>query len=205
MVSHMNGDEQTGSRVRLPEVVARLYDVLEPLDPSVRAKAIRAVLTMFDDEQPNSERRELPSSVPHGPVSSRDGHGSGSTFAVGKRAQLWLSKHGLGDDLLDRVFHMENGQPTLYAPVPGTKKREQTINAYLLTGAQGFLATDEPRFSDASAVALCKRTGCYDQANHAQTRGAFGNRITGNKEAGFTLTTPGLEQAAALIKDMANE
>jgi hypothetical protein len=105
----------------------------------------------------------------------------------------------LTDELLERVFHFD-GQCELIAAPPGTNKREQTINAYVLIGVQHLLQSDDSKFSDAAAVALCKRLGCYDQANHALTRTKFGNRLTGSKDSGYTLTVPGLDQAATLIK-----
>jgi hypothetical protein len=201
----MSGHEKGPATPRLPDVVAKLYDVLEPLEPSMRAKAIRTVGTMFDDEQTLSVSREKDTGHLPMPGAASESSPSGLRFAAGKRAQAWLRKNGLTEEFLERVFHVVDGKPQLIATIPGTKKREQTVNAYLLVAVQSFLATDELRFSDGDAVALCKRVGCYDKANHAVTRGTFGNRFSGSKETGYVLTTPGLEQAANLIKAMAIE
>ena len=95
------------------------------------------------------------------------------------------------------------GKVDLIVSPPGKSVREQTLNAYVLIGAQHFLQNDEAKFSEADAVGLCKRTGCHDQANHAINRTRLGNRVTGSKDSGYTLTVPGLEQAAALIKTLA--
>jgi hypothetical protein len=113
----------------------------------------------------------------------------------------WIRKHGLTDELLEKAFHFD-GNGELIATPPGNNKREQTINAYVLLGAQHLLQNDDPRFTEAAAVALCKRFGCYDTANHALTRSKFGNKIQGSKDSGYSLTAPGLDQAAVLIRGL---
>ena len=70
------------------------------------------------------------------------------------------------------------------------------------SGARGLLATDDSRFTEAEAVALCKKRGCYDKANHSITRGMFGNRISGSKDGGYVLTNPGHEDVAKVVKSM---
>jgi hypothetical protein len=109
-----------------------------------------------------------------------------------------MRKYGVTVEQLERVFHLD-GQFDVIATPPGSTKREQTINAYLLIGAQHLLQTDDSKFTESDALALCKQAGCHDSANHAQTRSKFGNRIAGTKD-GYSLTTPGLEQVAALVK-----
>lgn len=130
-----------------------------------------------------------------------------SKFAKGKKAQAWLRRNGITDDMLDQVFHVESddGKPVLFATVPGTGKKAQTINCYLLMAAQNFLTTDELKVTEAEVMAVAKAGGYYDRANHSVTRGSLGNRFSGNKDSGFILTTPGQDAAAALIKSIAAE
>jgi hypothetical protein len=183
--------------VRLTDVVAKLYDLLEPLDQAGRARAIRSAMVLLDGDT------DLSSAESESPSTSSPTAAGQTQFASGRRAQAWLRTAGLTDAMLGSVFHVENGQPELIASPPGKQKREQSINCYLLAGARNFLATDEPRFADVEAVAECKRTGCYDMANHANTRTKFGNRISGSKSGGYVLTSPGLDQVAAVIREIA--
>lgn len=179
---------------RLPEIATKIYDLLEPLDGPTRTKVLQGALGMLGDAG-----AELSPLTPPGGSGKAPG-GSPSTFATGPKGSAWLKKHSISDEMLEKVFHASNGQVELIANPPGSNMREQTINAYLLIGVQQLLQTDEPKFSEAAAVALCKRLGCYDTANHAMTRTRFGNKLTGTKEMGYTLTMPGLDQAAMLIK-----
>jgi hypothetical protein len=200
MVLHMN-DEAAWRGATLPQIVTALFEILEPLSVPIRAKALRSVLAMLDDEGIDISQSLSPLMELSNPKGPNDGS---SGFAAGKRVSAWLRKHKISDEELEQMFSNDSGKIAVFA-VPGTKKREQTINAYVLTAVQAFLSTDEPKFKDSDAVTLCKRMGCFDQANHAQTRTTFGNRFSGDKDAGYILTAPGLEQAAALIKGKASE
>lgn len=184
---------------RLPDIAAKIYDLLEPLDAPTRTKVLQGVLGLLGDPAV-SEGSPTP-----GAANTISGFGpqASSRHVTGAKAQAWMRKHALTDELLERVFDFD-GQCELIASPPGTNKREQTINAYVLIGVQHFLQSDDSKFSDAAAVALCKRLGCYDQANHALTRSRFGNRLSGSKDSGYALTVPGLDQAAALVKTIAS-
>lgn len=182
---------------RLPEVAAKIYDLMEPLDAADRSRVLQGVLGLLGEESITSGV-----GAPTPMASGGSSAASPSGHARGAKAQAWLRKHALTDQQLETIFHFD-GNVELIAIPPGSTKREQTINAYLLLGAQELLANDEPRFTETNAVALCKRLGCYDGANHALTRSKFGNRITGSKESGYALTVPGLDAAAAAIKQLA--
>lgn len=182
---------------RLPDVVAKIYDLLEPLEAADRARVLQSVSGLLGDV-PITSGTGTPTSMASGSSSTA----SPSGHARGAKAQAWMRKHALTDQQLETVFHFD-GTGELIASPPGSTKREQTINAYLLLGAQELLANDEARFTEAAAVALCKRLGCHDNANHALTRSKFGNKVTGSKESGFALTVPGLDAAAAAIKQLA--
>ena len=89
--------------------------------------------------------------------------------------------------------------------VPGDGKRGKSQNCYLLSGVRALLESDEPKFTEAAVVSLCKHMGCHDQTNHAKTRSSLGNIIAGSKTSGFTLPGPGLRAAAELVKAMAKQ
>lgn len=182
---------------RVPEVAAKVYELLEPFEAVDRSRVLQGVLALFGDETASGAGTAV-TSVANGGSSTASPGG----HAKGPRAQAWLRKHALTDGQLETVFHFDGSAELIAAP-PGSTKREQTINAYLLLGAQELLANDEAKFTEAAAVALCKKLGCHDNANHALTRTKFGNKITGSKESGYALTVPGLDAAAAAIKQLA--
>jgi len=62
-----------------------------------------------------------------------------------------MRKHGITENQLERVFHLD-GQIDVIATPPGKNKREQTINAYFLIGAQHLLQSDDSKFTEADAV-----------------------------------------------------
>jgi len=190
MIYHMNAPTKV---VRLPDIVAKIYDLLDPLDASERARVLQSVLGLLGDSS-------APLMAPTGTLPVEENSTGTPGHVKGSKALQWMKKHGVTITMLEHVFHLD-GQFDVIATPPGSTKREQTINAYLLIGAQHLLKTDDSKFTEAEAVALCKQTGCHDSANHATTRSKFGNRIAGTKD-GYSLTTPGLDQAAALIKTL---
>ena len=181
---------------RLPEAVTKVYELLEPFEEPDRLRVLQSVLALFGGEPLALGGASTTAIVGRASAESPSGHAKGS------KGQAWLRKHALTEHQLETVFHLD-GSAELIASPPGSTKREQTINAYLLLGAQELLSNDEAKFSEAAAVALCKKVGCHDPANHALTRSKFGNKITGSKEAGYALTIPGLDAAAAAIKALA--
>jgi len=190
---------QASKPVRLPDIAAKIYDLLDPLESSDRTKVLQGVLGLLGA----SAVSESPITPAGAPSPSGLGSSAISRRVSGPKAQAWLRKHLVTDEQLERVFHFD-GKVELIATPPGGNKREQTVNAYILLGLQHLLQDDEPKFSEEAAVDLCKRLGCYDSPNHAQTRTKFGNRVTGSKASGFTLTVPGLDEAANLVKTFAS-
>lgn len=193
---HMSESKSSPS---LPEIAGKIYNILEPLDAPIRTKVVQGAFALLGEP---SSPESLQSRTLGSANANIRAHTS-SSHVLGTKAQAWMRKHGLTDELLERVFDF-NDQVELIGMAPGKNNREKTINAYVLLGAQQFLQNEDSHFSEAAGVTLCKRLGCFDSGNHAQTRTKFGNRFTGNKESGFTLTVPGLDQAAVLIKAVAS-
>ncbi len=130
----------------------------------------------------------------------------GANFpGVSSAGTAWIKRNGLVSDALEQYFHVEDGKVTLIGEAIGSKKREQSINTYLLTGVAALLEAGKAQFPDEAARAYCIQLGCYDSANHASTLSQFGNRLTGSKKAGWKLTAPGLSAAAALLKPKVQE
>lgn len=182
----------------LPKVVGEIYNLLEPLESADRQKVVSSALTLLGESQPASL-----GAAPQRFQQERSVADVESEF--GSKATRWMKQHAIDTSALEELFHKDGEQVEVIAnDVPGNSTKAKAQNCYLLTGISALLATDEPKFTDAEAVALCKHMGCYDKNNHAKARSELGNVVAGSKSNGFTLPAPGLRAAAELVKSMAS-
>jgi hypothetical protein len=183
--------------IDIPSVASKIYELLEPLEPTIRKRAIKAALTMLGDDDLDTEPEKRPSKQSENPNRT-------TIFnSFTQKVQLWMKSNSITESDLEHTFHAENGKVQLIAgELPGKTGKERSINAYLLTGLTQFLETGEAKFDDKVARDVCKEHGCFDQGNHAYNLKGKGNLIGGTKDSGWTLTTPGLKAGAELIKSM---
>jgi hypothetical protein len=134
-------------------------------------------------------------------------HGPGTSEAcvddLGPRASRWMRQTGLTRDQLEQVFHFRGDDVSVIGTIPGQHASDRVANCYLLEGVRALLATDAPSFTDVAARELCRTARCYDATNHSKRLAKFENRITGDAARGWTVTGPGLNAAAELIKETA--
>lgn len=177
----------------LPEVVGEVYSLLEPLESEDRAKVVRSAVALFGESAPSAGGA--------GTSQPPDPAGDGSVFGV--KATRWMNQNGINESTILDIFYKNGDQiEVIAADVPGNGKKAKSRNCYLLSGVRSYLESDEPKFTEADAVSLCKHMGCYDQANHSKTRSELGNIVAGTKGSGFQLPAPGLRAAAELIKSI---
>ncbi|MCJ0824493.1 hypothetical protein MQC88_00720 [Luteimonas sp. 50] len=166
--------------------------VLEPLAVDERARVIRAALTLLGDVSSGASNLGSPA---HGSTSSSD-------RPAAAEPDLRMRRLGLSVEQLENYLHFENGDATpIGLPGNAQSKREQTKNTYLLAGLAAALSGGDGKFSDSEARSLCVQFGCFDSPNHVRILKTLGNKLTGSKDAGWKLTSPGLNAAAALIKN----
>jgi hypothetical protein len=178
-------------------ISTKLYALLKPLDSPMRKRAIRAALTMLGEEDADSGLDDLGKKR----EDRRDG---GDHVNLPTRARSWMKSEKVTAEELGHVFDLENGAEIIASHAPGKNKKEQTINAYVLTGISQLLKAGDTKFDDASGRAAATSLGCFDRANHATTMKKKGNVLSGSK-VGWSLTGPGLKSGAALIKELAQE
>lgn len=180
----------------LPAVTGELYKILEPLEPEIRDRAVKAVLVMLGGNLKVATQEE------NSRLDVFDEHGDGQSMAP--KVKLWMRNHNIMREQVDQVFHLDSGVwEVLRAEAPGKNGKEQTINAYVLTGIAAFLQTGETKFDDKTAREVCKAMGCFSESNHAYYLKGRGNVLGGTKDAGWMLTGPGLKLGADLIKIVA--
>jgi hypothetical protein len=170
------------------EALGAILEVLSPLSPEERTRLVRAAMVMLGDELPSKS----------GPSSADNAE----ALSFPPKASAWMRQNGITEDQLQQAFHIADGSAEMIGMLPGSSKKEQTYNAYILSGIGQLLVKGEPAFDDKAARALCIQSGCYDSANHSSHLGARGNEFTGSKDKGWTLTAPGLKRGAEIIKQM---
>lgn len=182
--------------VDVAAITADLYKILKPLEAADRKKVVRAALTLLDDNVDVSPHTRSSTSTPIHADDAADGFSS--------KVKIWMQKNGVTAEHISNVFHIDNNVAEVVAGhAPGKNAKEKTINAYVLTGLTQFLTSGEPKFEDDAARTICKSLGCYDNTNHATYLKGKGNVLGGSKAVGWTLTAPGLVQAAVMLKEMA--
>lgn len=171
------------------DAVRQLVDTLMPLSAEDRRRAISAATILLGD--PGEAPRPLSDSHDH----------AGILEGISPKASAWMGKNGLSRKLIDHVFSIEGGEIDVIASkMPGSSRRQQTVEAYLMCGLRSFIQTGEVTFPDKDARALCQKVGCYDSPNHSNYMRALGNRVIGSKDSGWKLTNPGLSEAAHIVK-----
>lgn len=182
----------------LPTIATEIYKLLEPHEPDVRERAIKAAMVMLGDNlQVSAPDKKF------APDLLEEDH-SGPQLAA--KVKGWMRAHGITREQLGFVFHLDGSAcEVLPAESPGKNGKEKTINAYVLTGVSAFLQTGEPKFDDKTAREVCKTMGCLNEGNHAYYLKGKGNVLGGSKDSGWTLTGPGLKLGADLIKNLAGE
>jgi hypothetical protein len=179
------------------EITGQIVDLLMPLPSEDRQRIVAASLMLLG-EQPvravKAAKEESSSGV--------DDDGDDSTLPA--KAKTWQKQNALTATQLSQVFHTTGDKTdVIVGDMPGKNKKEQTLNAYVLTGLAQLLSGGDPTFTDKDARSLCTTAGCYDATNHTKALNDKGNWFTGSKDKGWTLTAPGLKHGATLIKELA--
>ncbi|WP_298368393.1 hypothetical protein [uncultured Bradyrhizobium sp.] len=175
----------------ITDIVAAIVAELTPLQSDERQRVIQASLVLLG-ESPLAVGKKLPE------AQSETDYGND----VPARARTWMKQNHLSVNQVQQVFHTSSdGVEIIISEIPGKGNRDKVRNAYVLLGIAGLISSNEPRFDDREARALCERYGFFDGTNHMKYMKG-GNEFTGSKEKGWTLTAPGLKQGAAIILNL---
>jgi hypothetical protein len=175
------------------EAVPKIVQVLAPLSPEERQRAIAAAMTLFGEPVP--AQNTILKAHPEQHLASEGG--------ISGKAVAWMKRNSITREQLDHIFSIDHDAIDVIASsMPGKSKRQQTSQAYVLCGLRSFLQTGELSFADKDARELCVNKGCYDSPNHSNHMKAFGNLLSGSKDSGWKLTYPGLSEGAQIIKQL---
>jgi hypothetical protein len=176
------------------EAVPHIVNLLTPLSPEDRRRAIRASLVLLGEEGAIPGEK----GGPQGGQQDQD-----EDNGLPPRACSWMKQNDVTIEEIQQTFHMGDGVAEVIASdIPGKNGKEKTLTAYILAGIAGLLATGNPAFDDNSARGVCRSSGCFNLANHAAYLKEKGNEFTGSKDSGWVLTTPGLKRGAAIVKEL---
>lgn len=185
------------SQVNIADIAGKILKLIEPLESEQRARVIQAALVMVGD----GPLPPAPGST-NGATKGSANHDDGSSLPV--KVRTWMSQNQVTKEQLDQVFHIDGETvDVIAATIPGKNAKLQSLNAYVLTGLARMLVTGDPTFDDNSARAVCQSGGFHDATNHARILKDKGSDFTGTKDKGWTVTSPGLKKAAALVKEIA--
>jgi|GEM_PF-806352 len=195
--SEMVGDKKSSIEMELNALMA-VVKSLDSLSPEGRNWVLASAASKFGVQPPSISKAPSKGNVES---ASQQSEGDGLSSIQNPKVKKWIKDAQFTEEELESVFYSSGSEYQIIASdVPGTSKKDKTINAYILVGASRFLETGEPNFTDQEARVYCETIGCYDSTNHAKYMKDKGNYITGNKNSGWTLTMPGLKAAVEVIR-----
>ncbi len=121
--------------------------------------------------------------------------------ASGQPFDRWAKQHGITEEQLDQLFFRDKDGLKLIDTL-GDAEKDRTLNTYLLMGVSALSRAGDTIVDDGEAREICKRLGCYDPKHHMERLAEAGNRLTGGKQPGWRVTTPGMTAVATLIKQV---
>ncbi len=174
-----------------------IVQALKPLEPSDRKRVVLGALNFLGENWSPSSDREM-----QGKNQDKVAPEIGGDFPV--HVKKWLKKVGLTEEEIEMVFSFDQDDINIIGDVPGHGKKDKTIAIYTLIGVGTYLLNGEKTFNDDMARRICDAHGAFDKANHAANMKATKKVLTGDKTKGWTITAPGLNSGATLIKSIAS-
>lgn len=178
------------------QALTQLIKTLEPLSSDDRHRIINAALTFLGDHNATVKLTQQHQRAVGTHHAESDGDHPPD------RASR-MKKHSIPVEHVDSVYHFREDGTFDIIKVPGKSKRERTLSAYAIVGLGTYLGADKKDFTDVDARKVCEDQNCYDPANHAATMREEHPAFVGDKNKGWSLTTPGIRIAAGLLKEVA--
>lgn len=174
------------SQKALTEAVANVVQELTSFSSEERHRIVVASMTILGEAPARY--------VPEGEAD--ESHPAKSVQFPAK-ARNWMQQHGLTPEQINQVFHFGDEGPEIIAHIPGSTRKEQVRNAYVLCGISRLLTNGETRFEDKVARGICESGGFLDSTNHMKYMKC--SEFIGSREKGWTLTSPGMNLGASLV------
>src|SRR5262245_53981279 len=135
----------------ITDIVATIVAELTPLQSEERQRIIQASLVLLG---------ESPSAISKKSAASQSDADDSSEMPA--RARTWIKQNNLSVDHIQQVFHAGSDEVEIIIPeIPGKGNRDKVRNAYVLLGVARLISSNEPKFNDKDARALCERYGFF--------------------------------------------
>lgn len=116
-------------------------------------------------------------------------------------AKKWMARNGLKSKQLSTVFSLGVDEIDLVAKeVPGKKLKERMHSVFLLKGIAAYLGTGVARFTHEQMKEACLHYKAFDSTNFSLYFKSFSSEVLGSKDAGYTLTARGINNATEMVK-----
>ena len=197
-----------------PEIVAigEVYTALRGLEPEAQARVLAYVtrklkVSVQVDEEEIAPGGKLRPPAAENPVSGLgvhvDSEPEDELEGISPTAKKWMIRNGLNSGQLSGIFSLGVDEIDLVAKsVPGSSKRERMRSVFLLKGLAAYIGTGAARFTHEQMKEACLHYDAFDAANFAANFKTLTSEVTGDKNAGYSLTTRGLTNATEIVKGM---
>jgi hypothetical protein len=195
-----------------PEITAMsaVHAALKELDPQAQKRVLSWIIAKLNVEistrdaisqYPNADNSSGP--LNPGIAEAEPEDTNDSPDGISPVAKKWLTRNGFESNRLSTIFSLGGDEIDLIAKaVPGKGKRERMRSVFLLKGVAAYLGTGASRFTHEQVKEASLHYDAFDATNFAVHLKSFSSDVTGNKEAGYTLTPRGLAAAAEILKGL---
>jgi len=114
----------------------------------------------------------------------------------------FFSRHGITEEDWSRVFDFDGSSWSITARLKEKQMSKKQVQLALLLGIKSLLEGTEPIILKSSLVELCRHYATYDRRNFAHHM-RLHQILFRSKGKDWTLTRPGQEKAAEVIKELA--
>lgn len=114
----------------------------------------------------------------------------------------FFSRYGITEEEWSRSFDFDGNSWSIIAKLKAKERSTKQIQLALLLGIKSILEGTDPIIARASLVELCKYYATYDSPNFAKHMKKQKNLFS-TRGKDWALTKPGQEEAAEVIKELA--
>jgi hypothetical protein len=198
-----------------PEIAAisAVYMALKELDPDAQGRVLNYVagklrisVEIEEGERPlrtqfTDDTGTIHSKKPDTGAVNNDA--PSDLEGISPAARKWMTRNSLSADQLSAIFSLGVDEIDLVAKtVPGNSKRERMRSVFLLKGIAAYIGTGAPRFTHEQMKEASLHYDAFDATNFAAHLKTLASEISGDKSAGYALTTRGLTNGTELVKGM---
>lgn len=205
------------------KAIGMVFEALKSLKPELALNVLDIVAGLIDPEF-KSRRKSYPQGINLNVSESSDGNEERSVHMDSKNSdnvqednssesfdginvigKKWLTRNNLSSDAVSSIFSLGVDEIDLVSKkVAGNTVAKRMRSVFLLKGIASLLSGGAARFPHDQIREVCQHYDAWDQTNFAKYFKSMSAEVSGNKSAGYTLTTRGLSEAAGLIKEMLN-